>query len=293
MPSHKRQHYLPSSYLKYFSDDQSNCGRLSLIWRFDGTHMRRVTVETQCREDYFYSKSNPSETEQIFEYREKAYCHFVDQLRLGQEPSRRDFGDFFLCMFDLNLRNAVYKNRTSSEGMDAYDARLSLFLSQMLVGGNPAECTRQKIKEYIQAFWLMEIISAPDGFDFITSDHPSVFVHCTGPNPTVRRALQLMILPIDPKHTAIAFDNRFIWLSQSVATPQDVRTINGGQVQNCENCVFISRPLTNEECNSCSTIFTGKRPNNCEINENGWRLVTTYLPSEHHFSFMKVKPPRF
>lgn len=293
MPPFKKQHFLPSSYLKYFSDDQMNCGRKSCTWRFDGKEMRRVPVESQGFENYFYSKEKAAETERLFQPREEIYCHFVDQIRLGKEPPRKSFGDFFLCMFDLHLRNAAHKNLTSGEGVSAYQARLTMFFSQLLVGGDHADCTIPKVKDHIQTHWRMEIIPAPPEYQFLTSDHPSIFMTCTHAASKARNALQMILLPVDPLHTAVAFDRRFISLRNQVATPSDVQTLNVGQVQNCEKCVYSSDSIDDNDRQSLAWVFKTKKASSCEVTDKGWKLTTAYLPPENHFSFMQAKPLLF
>lgn len=254
--------------------------------------MHRVRVETQCSADYFYSKAKPAETEQIFQPRERAYCRFVDQIRAGKEPSRHDFGDFFLCMFDLHLRNAIHKNKTGQEGIDAYEMRISMFLSQMLVG-NPTSLSAQTIKSHIQSQWRMEIIPAPPDYQFITSDNPSVFITCKPPPPNGKGALQLIFLPIDPTNIAVAFDRRFLWLKKKTATAKDVQTFNVGQIQNAEKCIYAAEAIDENDQISFRSVFARKNPLDCEVTAKGWKLMIAYLPPEHHFSFMRLKPPLF
>ena len=81
----------------------------------------KVPVESQCFGNYFYSKENAAEAEQGFQWREVSYCKFVDELRAGKEPSRISHGDLFLNMADLHLRNAIHKNLTKDEGLEAYN----------------------------------------------------------------------------------------------------------------------------------------------------------------------------
>src|SRR5277367_5694359 len=121
MPAYKKQHYLPSAYLKYFSVDQRICNRKSSVWRFDGKIQRCVPIESQCFSDYLYSKKEAAEIESKFQSRENNYCQIVDKIRANKEPTGHNFGDLFLSMFDFYLRNAIHKNRTGKEGIDAYD----------------------------------------------------------------------------------------------------------------------------------------------------------------------------
>src|SRR5690348_8794280 len=104
MSAYKDQHWLPTSYLKYFSVDQQKCDSKSFVRRFDGKALRYVPVRSQCSADYHYSKKEATEIEQIFQKREKLYCQIVDRIHVGQEISGGEMGDLFICMIDLYLR---------------------------------------------------------------------------------------------------------------------------------------------------------------------------------------------
>ncbi len=213
MPAYKKQHYLPVSYLKYFSDDQSNRGRDSWFWRFDGTCSRRVPVASQCFGDYHYSKKHPAETEMMFQPREEKWCEIVDQFNNGVDPSRLDHGDLFLGMVDLCVRNAVHKNQTEDEGIEAYEIRLELFFCRLLLGivgdAFPAEPT-EAVKDHLFKYWRLEVIKAQSGSFFITSDNPSIFITCKTASPGQNPPLQMIIVPLCPTMTAVAFDRREI-----------------------------------------------------------------------------------
>jgi len=293
MPAYKNQHFLPSGYLKYFSDDQLNCNRKSWVWRCDGEKMLRVPIDSQCFGKYLYSKENPAETEKIFQYREGIYCRFVDMIRTGQEPPGKLFGDFFLCMVDLHLRNAIHKNLTGQEGIDAYNLRINMFLARILVCKSDGDFSIPTVREHIRSFWRMEIIRAPADIQFVTSDHPSVFTTCRNSSSSSSGALHLILLPIDLNNVAVAFDKRFLWLNKGIATPRDMDTFNVGQIQNAESCIYSSRFFGEQELRSVQTIFAKKNPPNCEVTAESWKLTMQYLPPEHHFSFMRLKPPRF
>ena len=134
--------------------------------------------------------------------------------------------------------------------------------------------------------WRMEIIPAPPNHQFISSDHPSIFMICSGPTPKVNMALQMLILPLEPKHVAVAFDRRFVALQQMTASEKDVQTLNAWQIHNSRNCIYSARELRDEEVTICRTHLNQKQKKECASDELGWRLYTSYLPPESHFSFM-------
>jgi hypothetical protein len=295
MPAYKDQHWLPTAYLKYFSVDQQKCDRKSLVWRFDGKTMRCVPVESQCSSNYHYSKEKAAETEKMFQINERAYCGCVDKIRLGKELEGRNRGDLLLAMFDFHLRNAVHKNRTGKEGIEAYGRRIDIFISQMLLNKNDGPISKADIIDHIVRYWRLEIITIPSNMNnqFLTSDHPSVWTTLRQNSDTSKTTLQLVSLPLTPKHTAICFDRRVFEIIGNQTKPNDEGTLNVGQIQNAENCVYMSLPLPNHQMAIIENHFSRKQASSCEVTDQGWRLVLNYLPPEHYFSFMRLRPPLF
>jgi hypothetical protein len=296
VPEYKKQHYLPSAYLKYFSVDQSACNRKSKIWRFDGKDARLVPVETQCFGDYFYSKKDPAGAEKTFHALEAAYCRFVDEIKAGREPSRISYGDLFLNMTDFHLRNSAHKNRSSDEGLEAYNVRRNLFFVSLLlcaVTDNSAvneESFVKSILKHLFDFWRLEIIPAPQPAQFATSDNPSVLATCQTSSSNKAPPVEMIILPLDPRHIAIAFDRRSVAVQNKEATFQDVERLNRLQAQHAENCVYKASPFNVSDSNTLKSIFTVRTKPVCEVTNDGWRSYL--IPILHsHFSFMALRPP--
>ncbi|MDR3564519.1 MAG: DUF4238 domain-containing protein [Negativicutes bacterium] len=287
MAQYKKQHYLPASYLRYFSEDQSNCRRDSFVWQYDGKEARRVSVRAQCYRKYFYSKKNPADVEKMFQKREEIYCPFVDKIRAGQEPEIQNFGDLFLCICDLYIRNAAHKNYTGREGIGAYNDRLVLFFSGLLLGDAEATLSIEDIKQHLQTNWRLEIIPAPVGFQYLTSDHPTVFMACNNP-PNPKNPLQIILLALDPTNIAVAFDRRFVCVERKTATANDVTLFNVGQVHNATKVVYSAMRFTGNALTFCETAFLQKKSVCSEVTPKGWKLSLTYLPPQSHFSFIQM-----
>lgn len=289
MAKYRKQHYLPASYLRYFSEDQSHCCRDSFVWQFDGIQTRRVPVVSQGFRKDFYSKKSAAETERMFQKREDIYCRFVDRIRAGEEPDIQNFGDLFLCMCDLNLRNAAHKNSTGQEGIDAYNDRLGLCFSGLLLGKADARISIEDIKQHLHANWRIEIIPAPIDFQYHTSDHPAVFMTCSNP-PDPKSALQIILLAMDPGNIAVAFDRRFMWVEQKTAKAEDVILFNIGQVHNATKFIYSAAQLAGKDLTSSTEVFLRKQSPCSEVTLKGWKLSLTYLPPQAHYSFIRMKP---
>jgi hypothetical protein len=286
MTEYKKQHFLPASYLRYFSKDQSKCRRDSRICQFDGKETRNVSVASQCYGKYFYSKKSPADVELMFQKREQIYCSFVDTIRAGHEIEIQNFGDLFLCMCDLNLRNAAHVNSTGEEGIDAYDARLGLFFSGLLLA--KGEANLEVVKYHLQTNWRMEILPAPSGFQFVTSDHPTVFMTCDNP-PNPQNPLQIIMLALDPMHIAVAFDRRFVSIERTSVTVADINLFNIGQVHNATRFIYSAIPIAGDGLPFFENVFLQKKGPQSEITTVGWRLSLAYLPPQSHYSFIRIK----
>lgn len=291
MPEYKKQHYLPSAYLKYFSTDQSICNRHSKVWRLDGKAFRCVPVETQCCADYHYSKEKAAETEKQFQINEKAYCDCVDKIRGKVSPSGRNLGDLLLAMFDFYLRNAIHKNRTGLEGIEAYNRRAMTFLGQILLSNTENEITMESIKNELVRNWRLEIISAPPGYQFLTSDHPAIWTTVRHYIEEIGTQLHLVTLPITPKLTAIGFDRRIVTAFGGQASSNDVLLLNHGQAHQAVECIYMALQLPDKQLAALRKHMEQRSPLPCETGTNSWKLALQYLPPANHFSFLRMQPP--
>lgn len=246
-------------------------------------------MASQCLKKYFYSKKNPAEAEKIFQKHEQIYCGFADTIRAAQEPEIQNFGDLFLCMCDLHLRNAAHKHSTGKEGIDAYSDRLVLFFNGLLLGKPETILSLEAIKQHLHAHWRMEITPAPAGFQFVTSDHPVVFMTCSNPvNP--KNPVQIILLALNPNHIAVAFDQRFTWVKRTTATPADVRLFNIGQVHNATKFIYSAAQFAENDSAFFKKVFLQKQSPLSESTLKRWNLSLTYLPPQHLYSFISMKP---
>ena len=290
MPAYKDQHWLPSAYLKYFSVEQKDCTRKSLVWRLDGKTERCIPVESQCSANYFYSKEKPAETEEMFQINENAYCHCIDKIRTKRELTDRNPGDLLLAMFDFHLRNAAHKNQIGKEGVEAYSRRVGIFIGQILLGREDEAITTLDVKKHIEAYWRVRIISAPSGHQFVTSDHPSVWRTLGQVLPSFKTKLHLIALPIGPKSIAIGFDRRVVEIVGYDATSKDAGILNASQIENSEKCLYMAQLLPPEQMTFYQEHLRKKPASQSEIVEEGWKFPWHTLNPDRYFSFMRLCP---
>ena len=175
MPAHKKQHYLPAVYLMRFSVDKVKPTRRSKIWRCDGARSHLVPVESQCFEDYHYSKANPSQTEQMFQQLEDIYAECIRKIQNRALPTTRDYFGLILMMFDLHIRTKAYGNFTGQEGIVAYRVRLTGLRRELILGkkeGNPSDA---EVFAHLKQNWRVRILSSSPDTEFVTSDNPSAW----------------------------------------------------------------------------------------------------------------------
>lgn len=287
MPQYKLQHYLPAAYLKYFSADQTSCTRGSWIWRLDRHALRLVSIVSQCSGDYFYSKTKAVEVEQTFQRIESVYCQCVDKIKARKEPTPREYGNLVLAMFDFYLRNAVHKNQTAGEGIDAYKFRNHFFVREMLLGKKSGEVSQGDIVNHINSHWGIHVFSITPGHAFITSDHPALWVVLE----PVKPGLHLLVLPLTPTHIAVAFDRRILNVVGNQLTVKDMETLNLGQIENAEKCVYASQSLTDDLTAIVEDHFATRAGPSSAVRETSWEFSVQGLPPEHYYSFIQRTPP--
>lgn len=284
MPTpYKRQHYLPVGYLKYFSTDQTYFARDSWIWRSNGEAKSLVRVDSQCSSDYHYSKKDAASAEQTFHKVENRYCGFMEKILFGLSLNEQDYGALLANMFDIYIRNAIHKNNTGGEGIEAYLVRSRIFLGQVLLSRKDG-FTAQDVQDHISNYWGVQIIAAPAGRVFITSDNPSVWTSLSDERP----GLHLLTLPISPTQVAIAYDNRFVFVVSEQMLEDDYLTLIGAQIHYAVDCVYSSIEPTDNIMGMLKNLFLQKSTPTCQVDATSWQLSLAGLSPEYHFSFIRL-----
>lgn len=128
---------------------------------------------------------------------------------------------------------------------------------------------------------------------FITCDHPSVWTLVNTPADDAKPELHLVTLPLTPKYTAVAYDRRVLQVKGGQASVEDDKTLNLGQIENADRCIYTSKSLSDEHMAIIKNLFERKKTValRSEVHENTWLAPMLHLPAEHHFSFIRVNPP--
>jgi hypothetical protein len=195
---------------------------------------RRVIVETQCFEDYFYTKQYPTEIEKMFGELEVHYCACVDKLRSQKPFTRKDSLSLTLLMFDFHLRNAAHVNETGREAIAGYHLRFGE-LRQLLTGAKSRKFQEGEFLQYLRDFWRLRILTCSADNAFMTSDNPSVFVAIDGAPVGVHGC----VLPLTDKLTAVAFDRRVLTISNTSLTNEEAQQFDFLQAGNAVEAVYF------------------------------------------------------
>jgi len=248
---------------------------------------RQVPIVSQCYADYLYSRLKPAETESRLQVIEEVYRHCVDKIKAGKTLTENEGGQLFLAMIDFHIRNAVHKNSTGKEGIDAYDIRSRIFMNEILLGRKTGGSTEAEIVSHIKRHWGLYIISNRVGHVFFTSDHPSAWITINPKMP----ALHMVILPVTPTKIAVAYDRRILHIVSDQINGKDELTLNATQLDCAVQCVYASGHLPDEQLDIIESHFKRKKPPACEVNDSAWTLKLQRLPPAHYFSFMRLSPP--
>jgi hypothetical protein len=279
---YKKQHYLPVAYLQQFSADKANVTRESKVWRFDGKESKLVPAESQCRENYFYSKDQATAAETMFQPAEGFLAECVRSIKARNPSTKAQFFGLILIMFDLHLRNAAYENETGKDNLHAYMLRLG-GLKQLLLGRNEKQATNGEVMEHLRKHWRVRLLLASPGNEFITSDNPSVLIAAPG---TISN-LQLAVLPVTPTHIAIAYDCQQIEVVGERTTPMDEKLLNTLQLSHAERCVHSSVQLNMEQQQFVAEQLNRKSNVRCKTDETAWEASMRKLESDAKFSFLR------
>ena len=190
----QKQHYLPVVYLKQFSVDGPHSSRKSKIWRLDRNSHELVPVESQCHERFFYSATDTSSAEKLFQPSEKAYAELVRLASDGlQNRTSHEYFALILMIISLHLRSPAYEVRQKRARIDVYKLLEQLAIFHILMPGSQEPVTSEELLAILKSRWRVRLLSCPLDCILITSDNPSVFftVNNSGdPN--------FMILPVAP-----------------------------------------------------------------------------------------------
>lgn len=241
----KRQHFLPCSYLKFFSHDGNwEDARKTQIYFTDANKSQLTTVNNVGVEKYAYSKEHP-EFDKEFHDMEKHYPRIIEKIIGGNSSlNRLDYYGLFMIMSDFNHRNIAYENRTKVERMHVYPAISRSFLADVFAEAKGGGTSKRGILEWMVKYWRINIILPENDEKFITSDNPSTIFSDPKNNQPV-----MLYLPVHPRFGVIAYDQRFLRLKTTKVSDEVVGILNGLQINRCVRHIFADHDISGDKEN--------------------------------------------
>jgi hypothetical protein len=278
--AYKKQHYLPAAYLKQFSADGIQATRKSKVCRTDAKRCLFVPVESQCAEDYHYSKSSAETVEKFFKSGEDLYAHIAKVARERKVPTTHDYFGLILMMFDLHLRSISYRNRTDQENYQAYLLRLAYLRAEVLTGKKGEIVSDAESMEHLTNFWRVRLLEAPADSELVTSDSPSIWC-----NWDIVDQPHCVIMPVLPQFCAVAYDERFSRVDGNL-TERDTAKLNVWQVRHCEECIFSLSMPTAQQVSVFQGHMMNRSPRENYTDSKSWNMHRVTLDGEVPFSFL-------
>jgi len=290
MSEYKRQHFIPCSYLKFFSvtGTWSNT-RNTQIFFTDGATSNKTKVSNLGVESYTYSKENP-EFDKQFHDMERHYPAIIQKLLDGKLAlSSSDYFGLFMIMVDFNLRNVAYENKTEGERRHAYEAISRSFNSDVFQEANGNGSSMQGMMDWLTENWRVQRIIPETNEKFLTSDNPSTIFS----NPKNGKPVMLY-LPAHPKLGIIAYDRRYLKVVTEKTTDDALSVLNGLQVNRCVRHTFSDHDITNEQNNwkNLRELSSKEKPTRW-IDNNEWKAdyISISSPVFERFTFIKKLNP--
>ena len=279
MPSNKRHHFVPKSYLQNFASDAGRKTIRLLNIRSGQVH-RAASIRDQCRRDYFYGKT-PELEKAIVGIEGAAAAIFRDGIELGVLPKQMTMRYRYLFNFV-----AAQLGRTESAEAELNEL-VDKFAKHMLSRMHPELDGLDRIqiswKDAVIVALRQALIMSPTLWDlhyclldarnnreFVTSDSPVVTLNSFFGHRLREftrglgmRGLQLF-LPISPKRGIMFYDPSIYRphrMKNGVVPvyPEDIEKLNTHTYLNAHNNIYWSSATTDQDVHGLHSAFAALR----------------------------------
>ncbi len=267
MAKHKRQHFVPVSYLKRFSVG-TNESAIGLYHLDSDKWVPCASLRDQAHRDYFYG--GDLVVERALSKLERGWDRVVSQvIRSRDTPLVGSPAHLLLVTLAVFLaRRTDYAAQQLNEMLDK--SVKSIFARDSLVGGHLDDFQVQleepgRIAVGFGARFLplaldlrLALVGRRGGVPFVTSDNPAVFYNrlmevkqAPGSGTGIQcKGLQIF-LPVSPDYCLMYFDSWAYTVCRSSegyaeAKKQDVSALNALEYANANQCVYFSDDITPE-----------------------------------------------
>lgn len=308
MNEHKRQHYVPRSYLRQFAIPGTEERAISAL-RLDGwQHIQQVSIETTCQRPYFYGRDLA--VEKVLQRIEGAAATVMKGVVAGRgvpEPSS-------LEMTHLLRFVGLQFGRTPAAIKMHFQQATQLV--RQVVATHPK--MRPDLLPYVEQFVVRppddsivvtlsignnavplltdlraKVLNAPIGTEFVTSDAP-VMLHNAWARPRTfgTTALSscglLVFLPLSPRQLLVLFDTDVYSVGPAssdyvdLEDPAEVSSLNSLQVEAADEMLFYSSASMRTEIDRLKAVVRGQprwTSDRQQTDRGTWRVVTRLVAS--------------
>ena len=265
---YKRQHYVPSFYLKNFTsatDESINIGIIK-----GRKIILKAAYKNQCQEEHFYGKDLLLEknvfskvdglgssvlghiikTETLPKRGSESWQMLYTYTHLQHLRTMAAYDETAAHVMDLETY--MFKEYLKSEGIPDFDPKLA-------PGNHPSEGMKMILSTCADA--ALEILDLKckllinsSAGEFITSDHPVALVNpyfhgrCSGGTTGLAKSGLQIFFPISPRHLIVFYDGDLYKIGEKkrqvvhVRSEYDLKWLNSLQHLNARSCVYFQSP---------------------------------------------------
>lgn len=326
MPDYKKNHYIPRFYLRNFTDDiYSLHGKLDFFNTKTNKYIGKIDHYSQMQEDYFYPKGSPME-KKLGEDFEIKHSTIINKIIKNEIIDSNELLELVLLMYfrTKHQRDSIVNfsrfaiDNYLTENIEPFKKFLSEKEPGIDFGNLPDEYIRENMRQSAYAEYSSNekmaeksierfkkineeilglktvVLKNNTTVNLISSDHPVIVF-----NPFLKNRVRnvgiyglfqmgiVILLPIDPKHVIVAFDNNvyeesFI-LNFSIRKTSDINNINILQTLLSKEGVY-TKEFDKETLNNISKS---------SINKIQSKIIRCDFPNNYSFSYTDECIPNF
>lgn len=262
---YKRQHYVPSFYLKNFTsavDESINIGIIK-----GRKIVLKAAYKNQCQEEHFYGKdllleknvfskvdglgssvlSHIIKTETLPKRGSESWQMLYIYTHLQHLRTMAAYDESAAHVIDLETH--MFKEYLKSNGIPDFDPKL-------VPGNHPSEGMKMILSACADA--VIEILDLKckllinsTAAEFITSDHPVALVNpyyhgrCSGGTTGLAKSGLQIFFPLSPRHIVLFYDSELYEIGEKrrqvvhVRSEHDLKWLNSLQHLNARACVYF------------------------------------------------------
>lgn len=277
----KKPHFVPASYLQFWSVDKIPKGRVSRIIVTDSNGSRISPVSKTGVAKHFYSKSQPNKAEEYFQKFENGWAKLIKELINSKGPKPEVLSCLLLQQSSQFLiRNRCFENLSEKERIEIFHNCIETYWTKTVMDNNSGKSPEESLK-IIEKIWTCLLVSNKDE-KFITSDNPTLTLNTKGFKSAI------IYIALNPKWALFAFKNEAFKLKTNKVTEQDIEYMNNYTIGNCNREVYSNKTLDEENLSKFIEYMKIRPEKKSWYDENSLYLQSYDYPVlDMEFSFIE------